>query len=108
MHVLPLSNTSKAGIHICLWLEMLVAQLCEEGANVGCPAFCYKEGYMLTTVMLEFEMHPILEDLQKEPEFSELIPVGLEVRQWFFMARILQSGAENDALEKGNGENTIK
>ena len=107
MHVFPLANITRSGIRIRVWLERLVSLLRTEG-KTGCPAFCDKNGYLLTLADLEATMHPLLEVLQKDDSFPGVIPRGVNVRIWWRLARSLRRGAEVEALEQGVSELDIK
>ena len=107
MHVFPLANVTRSGIRIRLWIERLVRLLREEG-KTNCPAFCDEEGYQLSTLDLEAVMHPVIRKLQSDPAYPDAVPAGLNVEESFRMARSLRRGSENEALDQGLPESTIK
>ena len=106
MHVFPLASVTKTGIRIRLWLERLVALLKREG-KTDCPAFCDEEGYQLSMSDIEAVMHPVLKDLQRDRDYKDVIPRGLNVEVEFRLARSLRRGAENQALDNKIPDSTI-
>ena len=106
MHVFPLSSVTNSGIPIRLWVERLVNVLKEEG-KVNCPAFCDEEGYQLYASVLEEVYHPILKQMQADPNHKNVIPHGLDVTKWYLLSRSLRRGAENQAVSNGVDDTTV-
>ena len=107
MHVFPLANVTSSGIAIRLWVERLVKLLKEE-RKVECPAFCDNEGYQLYASVLEEVYHPILTQMQSDPNHRDVIPRGLDVTKWYMLSRSLRRGAENQALDNDIDDTTIE
>ena len=100
MHVLPLANVTKSGIRIRKWLER-VARIYREEGRSDSPAFCDKEGYMLTSGDIERVFHPFLIEMQGEERFGEYLPRGLKVEEHYLCFRSFRRGAEATALNRG-------
>ena len=78
MHVFPLVNVTKSGIRIRVWLERVACLLDFEDRR-SCPAFCDESGYQLESKDVEKVFHPILQSIQRNVNFPDLVPYGLDV-----------------------------
>jgi hypothetical protein len=107
MHVIPLANETSSGVKIRWWLERLVDLLREE-AMMDCPAFCDSDGYQLRESDIEKVFQPILEELIKNDAMKHLWPRRLAIREYCRCFRSFRRGAENEALNNGVKEDTIK
>ena len=100
MHVVSLANATRSGIRIRAWLERVVGVLKKEALQ-NCPAFCDKDGFMLSSSDIEAVFHPILTDIQMEGRFPESLPEGLKIEDHFFCYRSFRRGAEVTSLNQG-------
>jgi len=107
MHVFPLVNVTKSGIRIRVWL-VRVACLLDFEDRSSCPAFCDEAGYQLESKDVEKVFHPILHSIQRNVNFPDLIPQGLDVTVHYRCARSFRRGAENMALEEGLEDRVIQ
>ena len=106
MHVFPLSNITKSGIRVRVWLERVVRTIQEEGKD-NCPAFCDKEGFQLTESVVEGVFQPFLEIIQSKECYGDMIPKGINVKESYKCGRSFRRGAENTALNNGVKRSTI-
>ena len=89
--LLVLVAVTSSGIQIRKWLDRLAMILRLEGRDVGdpSPAICDEHGYVLSTKVLERELHGLLKILQEKG----VVPEGLSVESEFHVYRSLRRGA---------------
>jgi hypothetical protein len=105
MHTFVLSNETKSGVKIRVWLERVVETLKQEKRS-ACPAFCDEEGYMLDAKYIEKIMHPILKRvLLKSKNKNDMSAKDIE--EGYRCGRSFRRGAENTALLNGVDKETI-
>ena len=107
MHVLCLANITSSGIRIRNWLERVAGILQQEGLTRG-PAFCDKEGYMLSATDIESVFHPFLIEMQLEDRYADLLPRGIKVEENYLCYRSFRRGAEVTALNKGLSKTVVE
>ena len=100
MHLIALANVSRSGIRYRTWLER-VARILKEEEKLEGPAFCDKEGFMLSPVDVESVLHPILEEMQTDEKFTQWLPRGLKVEDNYRCSRSFRRGSEITALNQG-------
>ena len=89
--LLALVESTKSGIQVRRWLDRLAMILKLEGRDTGepSPAICDQNGYVLTTKVLEKELHGLLNILQEK----KIIPTDINVESEFHLYRSLRRGA---------------
>jgi hypothetical protein len=105
--ILVLANTTRGGLEIRKWVDLLTGLLISEGrgGEVG-PALCNKDGFMIEKWRLNGELHSIMIKLQESGQGE--IPPGIEVEQRFNVYRSFRRGATTRAKEQGVDEATIE
>ena len=91
--VLPFASVTASDIKIRWWFEQLVKTLSEEGRDSGSPgpAFCDRDGYVLSLFYLNTKFHEALEAVQARR--PDLIPAWVKVREIYRYYRSLRRGA---------------
>ena len=107
MHVFSIANRTASGIRVRVWLERVVIILKRE-KNIGCPAFCDEDGYILTSAQVEDVIHPIISTLQGGPGLEQHLPTGVDVETFYRCERSFRRGAETTALVNKVNKTTIE
>ena len=91
--VLPFVSVTASDIKIRWWFEQLVRILSEEGRNSGPPgpAFCDRDGCVLSLFYLNTKFHEALEAVQSRR--PDLIPAWVKVKEIYHYFRSLRRGA---------------
>ena len=91
--VLPFASVTASGIKIRWWFEELIKILMSEDRDTGAPgpAFCDRNGYVLSLSYFNAKFHEALETVQMRR--SDLIPAWVKVREIYNYYRSLRRGA---------------
>ena len=107
MHVFSIANQTNSGVRVRIWLERVVDILKREKKR-GCPAFCDKDGFILTSSDVERVMHPILSMLQGGPGLEQALPRGIDIESFYRCERSFRRGAETTVLVSKVNKTTIE
>ncbi len=108
-HVIPLSASTRSGIEIRRWLELLVVTLHEEGnLGKGGPAFCNEKGVLIDPRILEDIILDGLKVIQDRQGRVEVIPNDIDVYEKFGIYRSFRRGATGTAADQDISEFTIR
>ena len=73
------------------------------------PAFCDKDGFILSAYQIEKVMHPILDELQGSRGLEQLLPKGIDLAAYYYRCtRSFRRKAANTATVNKISETTIK
>ena len=91
--ILPFASVTASGIKIRWWFEELTKILMSEGRDTGepGPAFCDRNGYVLSLAYFNTRFHEALETVQMRR--SDLIPAWVKIREIYHYYRSLRRGA---------------
>ena len=99
-HVALISNKTKSGINVRLWMERLVWLLVKEGRqNSAGPAFCNEDGTMMRAYQFNGEFHLALREVQIQR--PDLLPEGTDIEGSYGTFRSLRRGSLTRATEQG-------